>query len=191
MFPAKIPVGQIAVVLGIVVAWTWGATQWTAAALGYQQRLGEPWFLIVGRRWRHRGRAVCGNSSKNTYLASSATGQAIIYPNEAAGSVNERDFTGGISDENLWFLQSGNDLKIDLVGTNTSVTVSGWFSGSSNQLQEITAGGLKIVSQVSQLVQAMATYSANNTGFDPTSSSIQTVPNNTALHNSVAATWHA
>lgn len=48
MFPAKIYVGQIAVVLGIVVASTWGATQWTAAALGYQPRLGEPWFLIVG-----------------------------------------------------------------------------------------------------------------------------------------------
>nr|WP_245285199.1 IncP-type conjugal transfer protein TraG [Bradyrhizobium sp. WSM3983] len=48
MFPAKIYVGQIAVVFGIVVVSTWGATQWTAAALGYQQRLGEPWFLIVG-----------------------------------------------------------------------------------------------------------------------------------------------
>ena len=48
MFPAKIYVGQIAVVLGIVAVSTWGATQWTAAALGYQQRLGEPWFLIVG-----------------------------------------------------------------------------------------------------------------------------------------------
>ncbi|WP_375304430.1 conjugal transfer protein TraG [Bradyrhizobium sp. A11] len=47
MFPAKIYVGQITVVLGIVVASTWGATQWTAAALGYQQRLGEPWFLVV------------------------------------------------------------------------------------------------------------------------------------------------
>lgn len=47
MFPAKIYVGQIAVVLGIVVASTWGATQWTAAALGYQQRLGEPWFVVV------------------------------------------------------------------------------------------------------------------------------------------------
>ena len=33
MFPAKIYVGQIAVVLGIVVVSTWGATQWTAAAL--------------------------------------------------------------------------------------------------------------------------------------------------------------
>ncbi len=36
--------GQIAVVFGIVIAGVWGATQWTAAALGYQLRLGSPWF---------------------------------------------------------------------------------------------------------------------------------------------------
>ncbi|MEB5485038.1 conjugal transfer protein TraG [Burkholderia pseudomallei] len=36
--------GQIAVVFGIVIAGVWAATQWTAAALGYQLRLGLPWF---------------------------------------------------------------------------------------------------------------------------------------------------
>lgn len=36
--------GQIAVVFSIVTAGVWGATQWTAAALGYQLRLGSPWF---------------------------------------------------------------------------------------------------------------------------------------------------
>lgn len=48
MFPAKIYVGQITVVFGIVIASTWGATQWTAAALGFQARLGAPWFAIGG-----------------------------------------------------------------------------------------------------------------------------------------------
>ncbi|WP_027583752.1 conjugal transfer protein TraG [Bradyrhizobium sp. Ai1a-2] len=48
MFPAKIYVGQIVVVFGIVVASTWGATQWTASALGFQERLGEPWFSLSG-----------------------------------------------------------------------------------------------------------------------------------------------
>src|SRR5579859_3310726 len=47
MLPAKIYVGQIVVVFGIVVAATWGATQWTAAALGFQARLGDPWFFIA------------------------------------------------------------------------------------------------------------------------------------------------
>jgi hypothetical protein len=53
------------------------------------------------------------------------------------------------------------------------------------------AGGLKIDNQVSQLVQAMATYSANNPGFDPTASSIHTIPNDTNLQSSVAAAWHS
>src|SRR5882757_5706257 len=48
MFPAKIYVGQIAVVFGIVVTSTWGATQWTASALGYQDGLGSPWFMLSG-----------------------------------------------------------------------------------------------------------------------------------------------
>nr|BAS69650.1 conjugative transmembrane protein [Achromobacter denitrificans] len=40
--------GQIAVVFGIVIAGVWAATQWTAAALCYQVRLGSPWFDFLG-----------------------------------------------------------------------------------------------------------------------------------------------
>ncbi|HBO2382247.1 MULTISPECIES: conjugal transfer protein TraG [Pseudomonas] len=40
--------GQIAAVFGIVIAGVWAATQWTAAALGYQVRLGSPWFYCFG-----------------------------------------------------------------------------------------------------------------------------------------------
>ncbi|HBO4228387.1 TPA: type IV secretory system conjugative DNA transfer family protein, partial [Pseudomonas aeruginosa] len=40
--------GQIAAVFGIVIAGVWSATQWTAAALGYQLRLGSPWFDFFG-----------------------------------------------------------------------------------------------------------------------------------------------
>ncbi|WP_420177233.1 conjugal transfer protein TraG [Kerstersia gyiorum] len=40
--------GQITAVFGIVIAGVWGATQWTAAALGYQLRLGSPWFDFFG-----------------------------------------------------------------------------------------------------------------------------------------------
>lgn len=40
--------GQIAAVFGIVIAGVWGATQWTAAALSYQLRLGSPWFDLYG-----------------------------------------------------------------------------------------------------------------------------------------------
>ena len=45
--------GQIAVVFGIVIAGVWTATQWTAAALGYQVRLGTPWFECFGAAIYH------------------------------------------------------------------------------------------------------------------------------------------
>ena len=40
--------GQIAAVLGVVLVGVWSATQWTAAALGHQARLGAPWFESFG-----------------------------------------------------------------------------------------------------------------------------------------------
>lgn len=40
--------GQIIIVLTVVTAAVWAATQWTAAALGFQPALGAPWFRIDG-----------------------------------------------------------------------------------------------------------------------------------------------
>jgi len=40
--------GQIVAVLGIVIGGVWTATQWTAAAFGYQARLGSSWFELLG-----------------------------------------------------------------------------------------------------------------------------------------------
>ncbi len=46
MQSSRILWGQVFAVLLIVLATTWGATQWTAPALGYQEALGPPWFRI-------------------------------------------------------------------------------------------------------------------------------------------------
>jgi type IV secretion system protein VirD4 len=43
----KILWGQIAIVVLIVLATTWAATQWTAWRLGFQPQLGQPWFQIM------------------------------------------------------------------------------------------------------------------------------------------------
>ena len=47
MYATKILWGQILVVLAVVLATTWGATQWVAWKLGYQPQLGQPWFEIL------------------------------------------------------------------------------------------------------------------------------------------------
>jgi len=48
MTPTKLLIGQILVVLAIIVAGIWSATQWAAAALAYQPQLGEPWLHFLG-----------------------------------------------------------------------------------------------------------------------------------------------
>ncbi|OCC24479.1 conjugal transfer protein TraG [Croceicoccus estronivorus] len=48
MTPTKLLIGQILVVLAIIVAGIWSATQWAAAALAYQPQLGGPWLLFLG-----------------------------------------------------------------------------------------------------------------------------------------------
>src|SRR5690606_41745401 len=40
--------GQVLAVFGIVIAGVWAATQWTAAALSSQARLGSPGFDLLG-----------------------------------------------------------------------------------------------------------------------------------------------
>ena len=56
MTPTKLLIGQIILVFAVVIASIWGATQWTADALGHQPRLGAPWFMAGGtpvyKPWR-------------------------------------------------------------------------------------------------------------------------------------------
>jgi type IV secretion system protein VirD4 len=47
MSATRILWGQILVVLSIVLAAMWAATQWVAWKLGYQPQLGQRWFEIA------------------------------------------------------------------------------------------------------------------------------------------------
>jgi len=70
--------------------------------------------------------------------------------------------------------------------------VSGWFgSNASAQLAEIVLGdGFKIDAGVSQLISAMASYSAGNPGFSPTAANA-VMPQDQTLQGAIAAAWHA
>ncbi len=56
MTPTKFLIGQIAIVFAVVNFGLWFATQWAALELGYQARLGLPWFHVLSYRvyypWR-------------------------------------------------------------------------------------------------------------------------------------------
>jgi type IV secretion system protein VirD4 len=46
--PTKLLIGQIMIVFAIMILGVWTSTQWAAAMLGYQVRLGLPWFEFAG-----------------------------------------------------------------------------------------------------------------------------------------------
>jgi len=46
--PTGVLFGQILIVFATAGAGVWSATQWTAAALGYQPQLGPAWFALSG-----------------------------------------------------------------------------------------------------------------------------------------------
>jgi type IV secretion system protein VirD4 len=48
MTPTKLLIGQILIVFAIVLLGLWAATQWAAAMLAYQPRLGPSWFSFAG-----------------------------------------------------------------------------------------------------------------------------------------------
>ena len=48
MTPTKLLIGQIFIVFALVILGVWFATEWCADQLGYQPRLGAPWFELVG-----------------------------------------------------------------------------------------------------------------------------------------------
>lgn len=133
-----------------------------------------------------------GGSAITTYKFGSTFGQDVINNLSGSGTTpkGEIDFGPGITSENLWFKQSGNNLEIDLLGTNSKVTVTDWFAGNARaQVESIhTADGLKLDSQVSQLVQAMASFSASHGSFDP--SQAIAMPSDTVLQTTIAASWH-
>jgi hypothetical protein len=137
--------------------------------------------------------ATIDGGGNDSYQFGSTFGATVI-DNNASGGLTAANgvigFGSGISDDDLWFKQSGNNLLIDLVGTTDQITVDNWFGGNAGaQVQEIEANGLKLDSQLASLVSAMAIYAANNSGFNPQApgtgmpSALETT--------TIAASWHS
>ena len=111
-------------------------------------------------------------------------GQDTVTNNGSSGKI---DFGTNITEQNLWFSQSGNDLLMQMIGTDDQVTVDDWFASSSAQVSRIDAGDFYINSQLSQLISAMATFSSNNPGF--AASQAIAMPTDTTLQTTIAASW--
>jgi Ca2+-binding RTX toxin-like protein len=137
---------------------------------------------------------MTGNGGFDTYKLGTNIGQTTINNLASDGVSFARgrvDFSSDLSFEELWFQQNGNDLKITELGTSQTVSISGWFGENPRAQVESfnTADGYKLDSQVAQLVSAMATYAANNSGFNPATATL--MPADSTLQTAIAAAWHS
>jgi hypothetical protein len=137
---------------------------------------------------------VTGGPGKNVYDFNNSTGASLDISNGFVGGAaphGELDFPTGLTNQNLWLVKSNGNLVVEVIGTKEKATVDAWFGANpSAQLAEIAAGGLKLDSQVAQLVSAMATFSAAHPGFNPTAPGA-VMPNDPTLQSALAAAWHS
>ncbi|HEU5046640.1 MAG TPA: DUF3060 domain-containing protein, partial [Rickettsiales bacterium] len=127
----------------------------------------------------------------NHYQFARGAGQDILTNGLSTntGPSGELDMGTNIAKDQIWFEKVGNNLQVDILGTTDHMTINNWYSNSYSQLSSIhTAAGNVIDTQIAQLVQAMATYSANNSGFNPTTATA--MPTDPTLQSTLAASWH-
>ena len=95
-------------------------------------------------------------------------------------------FGQGIDPNKLWFARSGNDLTVQLLGTQDGMTLEGWYDSKHKPIEEFqTADGSELEGQqIERLVQAMAQ-------FAPSLSADGTLPadQQQELNAVIAATW--
>jgi hypothetical protein len=133
-----------------------------------------------------------GNGGYDTYIFNSGYGALAINNLSGSTTVPAGQLTLGLDldQTDMWFIQSGSNLVMDVLGTTQSITVAGWFgANASAQLAEIVGGsGLRIDTGIAQLVTAMAAYQSNYPTFSPVTAGA--MPNDLTLQSAIVAAWH-
>ncbi|MCP4186990.1 MAG: calcium-binding protein, partial [Gammaproteobacteria bacterium] len=106
------------------------------------------------------GDYLSGESGNDTYLYSTGDGSTTIFNYDASAIDDKLVFDTGVSIDDIWFSQAGNNLIVTLAVSDDQITINGWFGNDYYQLDSIEAGSSVLLNnQVDQLVSAMAAYS--------------------------------
>ena len=102
-----------------------------------------------------------GGLGNDTYQFGRGMGAGIISDRDStAGNADVLSIGAGVSESQLWFRHVGNSLEIRIVGSGDQATISDWYSGSANHVEQIRLadGSLPPDSHVDNLVNAMAGF---------------------------------
>lgn len=105
---------------------------------------------------------LIGGAGSDTYVFATGDGQDIInnLSNTPDADTDALRIEGTVR-ENLWLSRNGDNLVIDVMGSEDRITIQGWYTNSAQQLDVIQAGDSSLyANQVDTLVNAMAAFGA-------------------------------
>ena len=141
--------------------------------------------LMIGGAGRD---VLNGGTGDDTYRFSRGDGRDTVWDYDTVPNTDRVEFGTTVAHDQLWFSQTGNGLKVQLIGTRDQITVKDWYLGSDRQIEVFQAGeGLSLLNtQVDQLVQAMAAFAPPASGETDLSPALRTL-----LEPVLAANWQA
>ncbi|MGH7254747.1 MAG: calcium-binding protein, partial [Nitrospirales bacterium] len=105
-----------------------------------------------------------GGTGDDTYRFEGGGGQDSIIENDAtAGNADTASFESDLVPLDLVFSRNADDLKVAVHGAADALTIVSWYSGDAYQTETFLAsnGQELLNSEVDQLIQAMASFSAS------------------------------
>ncbi|MDZ7784148.1 MAG: hypothetical protein U5K56_14820 [Halioglobus sp.] len=102
---------------------------------------------------------LSGGTGNDTYLFAFEGGSDVISDNQSDDTFTDQVRMADISYDQLWFSRQGEDLVMDLVGSDDRLTFDQWYGSTTAPVDAIVAGEQVLqYNQVDQLVNAMAAF---------------------------------
>lgn len=127
-----------------------------------------------------------GGSGNDVYAFGAGDDRDTISDSGPASDLDSVAFGHGIEAGTLWFRQLGDDLSVEVLGTDDSLLISGWYASEDAQIDrfETSDGSVLVSHQVQQLVSAMASFEPESFG---TSSLVENLPE--SVRSTIASSW--
>jgi Ca2+-binding RTX toxin-like protein len=128
-----------------------------------------------------------GGTGNDGYRFDRGDGMDVLVDYDSSANSDMLKFFNGVTYDQLWFAQNGNDLVVSVIGTADQVTIKDWSIGTAYQIEKISVSGTAGVvraGEVQALVDAMASMTPPAMG-ETTLSSTQSAQLGAVL----AAAW--
>jgi Ca2+-binding RTX toxin-like protein len=104
---------------------------------------------------------LLGGDGNDTYRFAAGDGQDTLNNLSNTPADNDVLSIEGITRANLWLSRQGDNLVIDVTGSQDSITVQNWYLNAGHKLDSIQAGSSTLYANaVDNLVNAMAAFGA-------------------------------